>query len=635
MTMRLYLRALLREPGNIVVIGVVSGLIVLAIVAPSIWGDEASRLNPVESSRGSSWEHPFGTDSLGRDIFARTLTATRLSLELAVLATGVAAGAGALIGLALAAVGSPMIRQLGARLLDAALAFPPIILALFFAAIFDVGGTGAALAVGIAAAPRFARFAHTLGASIGGQDYVAAARLLRLPRRSLMFRYVLPNIAEPLLVTTFLAVGYAIMAVSALSFLGLGVQPLQYDWGSLLADGIRSIYTTPSAAIGPAIAIAIAGTAFGFFGECLALAADPRRMANPGRSRRLSSRGGGARSTEAQTRATIHAPVTDSGDDVVLAVEDLRVTIPAHGRQLVPVDGISLTVRRGEVVGVVGESGSGKSLTLLAIAGLAPYPAVVGARRLEVAGAPVRGVPESLAIVFQDPTSALNPALRIRTQMTEALRTNGRLSRRAAYECALDALGQVHLSSPELRMRQYAHQLSGGMRQRVAIAMGLATEPALLLADEPTTALDVTIQAQVIAVLRSLASRGMGIVLVSHDLGVAAEICDRVVVMYRGKIVEEGACEKVLDSPLHPYTRALIASIPDPSHDPTEPLSTIPAAQDEHDVVGCDFAPRCPLAIARCNGEEPPLTQVQGGTRVACLVVAPQSAPLPESERVS
>ncbi|GIU95290.1 MAG: peptide ABC transporter ATP-binding protein [Gaiellaceae bacterium] len=635
--MRLYLRVLLREPANIVVIGAVLGLVVLAAVAPSIWGEQASRLDPLAASQGSSWEHPFGTDSLGRDIFARTLTATRLSLELAVLSTGVAAGAGVLIGLLLAAVSSPAVRQFGARLLDAALAFPPIILALFFAAIFDVGGTGAALAVGIAAAPRFARFAHTLGSSIGGQDYIAAARLLGLPRRTLMFRHVLPNMAEPLLVTTFLAVGFAIMAVSALSFLGLGVQPLQYDWGSLLAEGIASIYTTPMAAIGPALAIAIAGTAFGFFGECLALAADPRRLASPRRRRRPRAPEKVARPVSAE--ATLQAPHTDNeethNEDAVLAVEDLRVTIPTQGRTIVPVDGVSLTVRRGEVVGIVGESGSGKSLTLLAIAGLAPYPAVVTARRLEVAGAPVRGVPESLAIVFQDPTSALNPALRIRTQMTEALRTNGKLSRRAAYEHALDALRQVHLSSPELRMRQYAHQLSGGMRQRVAIAMGLATEPALLLADEPTTALDVTVQAQVISVLRSLASQGMGIILVSHDLGVAAEICDRIVVMYRGAVVEEGRCERVLESPLHPYTRALLSSIPNPAAGRTEPLSAIPTVQEEGDVMGCTFAPRCPLAIARCRSERPSLRPVRESQRVACLVVAAESELALESEPVS
>lgn len=618
-----FFRVFRRQPTSVVAMAVVLGLVVLSIIAPSIWGDEGARLNPGSASLGMSWAHPFGTDSLGRDVLARTLTATRLSLALAILAVTVAAGLGICAGLLIASVRRASVRSALARLVDAMLAFPGIIVALFFAAIFDLGGVGAAVAVGLAGCPSFARFAYTLSLSVRSQDFVAAAQILGLPRWRVTFRHVLPNMAEPLVTSLSLAIGSAIVTVSALSFLGLGVQPLKYDWGSLLTIGLQDLYENPAAALGPGLAIILAGTAFGALGDGIASAIDPRNWTH-------SMTKATNRLSEAAKDVHEAVPAAPSASlphdpDYVLRVENLRVSMPSELGDLHPVDGVSFGVRRGEVLGIVGESGSGKSLTVQAIAGVCPYPGRVSASAIEVCGKSVledsgdAASGTDLAVVFQDPMSALNPALRIQTQMTEALRFHRGLTRSEANAAATDALKKVGISAPELRMKQYPHELSGGMRQRVAIASGLAMEPPLLLADEPTTALDVTLQAQIIRLLEGLTDSGMGVVLVSHDISVISEICDRVVVMYAGRVVEEGPVQTVLKSPVHPYTQGLVNAVPE-LDGLVDRLEAIPGSPYRlgDDVTGCAFATRCALATDRCAEERPVLVPHDSQRQVAC-----------------
>jgi len=261
---------------------------------------------------------------------------------------------------------------------------------------------------------------------------------------------------------------------------------------------------------------------------------------------------------------------------------------------------VSFTVAPGERVGLVGESGSGKSLTALAVAGLIEPPGVVtGTIRSGEA-----------AMVFQDPMTSLNPALRVGTQLAEVARVHGRLARRAAWERAVTRLDDVHIAAAAKVVRQYPHELSGGMRQRAMIAMGLMGSPRVIIADEPTTALDVTVQKQILDLLREVSDRtGAAILLISHDLAVVAQLCSRVLVMYAGIIVEDLTVERLLAGPAHPYTRALLASVPDMSADRSQPLATIPGRMPSpaEPVTGCPFAPRCPLADSRCRAELPPL----------------------------
>jgi ABC-type dipeptide/oligopeptide/nickel transport system ATPase component len=276
-----------------------------------------------------------------------------------------------------------------------------------------------------------------------------------------------------------------------------------------------------------------------------------------------------------------------SHDVDALRVEDLSI---AYGGAAPSVSEVSLRVRAGEIVGVIGESGSGKSSIALAMMGLLPDSATVTARTMTVAGSEmkdaserdwgtVRGVRASM--VFQEPMSALNPCMRIGAQIAEVLLIHGIADKKAARSKALDILQLVRMPDAERRMNYYPHQLSGGQRQRVVIAIAVAADPTLLVADEPTTALDVTVQAQILELIRTLRDEtGMGVLFISHDLGVIGQLCERIAVMYRGRIVESGTTQRVLENPQHPYTRALLESIPRPSVPVRSPLAVIPADND-------------------------------------------------------
>jgi peptide/nickel transport system ATP-binding protein/oligopeptide transport system ATP-binding protein len=317
----------------------------------------------------------------------------------------------------------------------------------------------------------------------------------------------------------------------------------------------------------------------------------------------------------------------------LLEVEDLRVVFGARGREQVAVDGVSLSLAPGEVLGIVGESGSGKSLTALSILRLIPDPPgrLAGGRiRLQgrdlatlndAAMNRVRG--KEIAMIFQEPMTALNPVFRVGEQIGETLRVHDGLGRAEARARALQLLARVGIGNPAQRLDQYPHELSGGMRQRVMIAIALACRPRILIADEPTTALDVTIQAQILLLLRDLQREfGMAVILITHDLGVIAQVVDRVAVMYAGRIVEEGSVHQVFEKPSHPYTRLLLQSIPSLEHR-RERLQTIPGKVPSlNDLpAGCRFHPRCPQSRDPCRQRLPADFEVDPGHRAACIAL--------------
>jgi oligopeptide/dipeptide ABC transporter ATP-binding protein len=322
--------------------------------------------------------------------------------------------------------------------------------------------------------------------------------------------------------------------------------------------------------------------------------------------------------------------VSANGDGPMLDVRDLRVEIPLSGRTVHAVDGASFSVGAGEALGLVGESGCGKTMSLRAVLGLLPRPGRIAGGQVLFQGEDLVAMPparlrkvrgRSISMIFQEPMSALNPVMRIGDQIAEGPLVQLGRSRSQSREMALALMKRVGIPDPQRRMRAYPHELSGGMRQRVMIAIALACEPRLILCDEPTTALDVTIQDQILKLLLALRrDTGVSVVLVTHDLAVVAETCDRLAVMYAGEVVETGAVDEVFRSPRHPYTLGLLRSVPD--FDAVRAtLSSIPGQPPDlaDPPQGCRFAARCPFVQADCREGAFPLRPLGGGRSTACI----------------
>ncbi len=332
----------------------------------------------------------------------------------------------------------------------------------------------------------------------------------------------------------------------------------------------------------------------------------------------------------------------------LLEVQNLRTHFPTRGGLVKAVDDVSFYIKEGELLGLVGESGSGKSITALSVMRLIAEPGKIVAGSIKFNGEElttadddrmreIRG--NDIAMIFQDPMTSLNPVYTVGEQIAEALRLHRKLDRKAAWASAIESMEEVSIPSPERRANDYPHQLSGGMRQRVMIAMALACDPELLIADEPTTALDVTIQAQILELLDELRrTRKLSVLLITHDLGVVAETADRVCVMYTGKIVEESGVEELFEKPKHPYTQGLLRSVPKLTlHDIEKAtrLKTIdgvvPSPTNLPD--GCHFAPRCEFRMERCTKGEIPLYPLPNDVKVRCVLYDEESGDEVEIEK--
>ncbi len=572
---------------------VVALLVLLAIFAPMIWGSVAAEPDPSAIFQPPSAAHPLGTDGLGRDLLLRTLVATRTSLVMALIATACGAVAGLILGALPAVLGARAQRAFSA-VINTWLAFPVLLVAMLTVILLGAGPTTSVIALALTMTPSFARLAQTLSSRVGGSEYLAAAKMLGVSKTRQYLRYVLPNIAEPVIVNVTISIGGGLLALSSLSFLGVGIQPPEYDWGRMLNEGFAQVYSQPTAVLGPGLLVVLAGLSFGMFGEALAA-----HMRQQGRGRMLSVRKlGPAPSAAADRRkesgslgvvADAENPDSRHGSQTpLLEVEGLSVSFPGEDGWVRPVRDVSFSIMPGELVGVVGESGSGKSITMMSVAQLAPANAAVTATRLRFNGVELSELsPEDagkvlgtqVGVIFQDSLTALNPALRVGTQLAEVPRVHEKASRPEAHRRAVAALDEVRIPDPERRAQQFPHEFSGGMRQRSLIAMAQIGHPSLLIADEPTTALDVTVQQRVLALLRAKCEEtGAAAVVISHDIAVLAELCSRILVMYRGEIVEN---VDVRDLPhperlQHPYSRALVECMPDLTTDRSLPLATIP-----------------------------------------------------------
>ncbi|MEU8149135.1 dipeptide/oligopeptide/nickel ABC transporter permease/ATP-binding protein [Nonomuraea sp. NPDC048901] len=537
------------NPGLVLGLGVLGCVVLIAVLAPILFAGQANALGPRFAAPSS--DHPLGTDAAGHDVLLRSLVATRLTLLMTVGATAIAVVLGVVLGTGVWLV-PPRVREICLRVIDAMVAFPGLLLALVVAAVLGAGGSSAVIAIGLSGIPYFARLTANLAAKVSQQEYVSTARLLGVSHGRIAIRHMLPNMAEPLLVLSASTFAATLTAISALSFVGLGVQSPSYDWGKLLNEALPSLLAgRPFQMAGSAALVILTGLGAVLIGDGLAAAANPRGRTAAGRS------------TAPPARQDEAVPESDHLADV----RDLWI----HSGDQPLVKGISFGIRRGEIVGIVGESGSGKTLTAMSLAQLLPDGLTSTAGRMAIGDLDLRRpvapalMAEAVSLIYQDPGSTFNPALRMGGQLTEVLRTHKGLGAQAARQRVLDALKVVQMTRPEHRMKQHPHELSGGMRQRAMIATALAVEPRLIIADEPTTALDVTVQAEILRELKRVNSEfGASIVFISHDIGVVRALCDRVLVMYHGEIVEEiAAVDLAVETVRHPYTKKLLEAAPD------------------------------------------------------------------------
>ncbi|HPG75066.1 MAG: dipeptide/oligopeptide/nickel ABC transporter permease/ATP-binding protein [Microbacteriaceae bacterium] len=498
----------------------------------------------------------LGGDRAGRDILSRLMYATANSLGGAAIAVVVSTLLGVTSGL-LAGYYSGAIDAIGAWVSNVIQALPGIIVLI---AVYVVAGPSTVVSmtvVGILFAPAYFRLVRNVVISVRNELYVDAAKVAGLSDARIIGRHVLVVVRAPIIIEMAFVAGFALVIQAGLEFIGLG-SPENPTWGGMLQDSFNALYISPLSILWPAAAIILTVLAFVLISNAVRdTLGDPRNSA--GRKRRAIQ---GDVESQAAT------------SDAFLSVNNLSIAYPlsAHETREV-VKGVSLEVNRGEVLGLVGESGSGKTQTAFAILGLLPEEAIVASGRITLGGRSLLGLSEKqlnalrgndIAYVPQEPMTNLDPAFTVGQQFDFAMRKKLKLTKAQTKERAIALLARVNINDPERVHGLYPHQLSGGMAQRVLIAIAVSCDPALLIADEPTTALDVTVQAEVLDLLRDLQrERSMAMILVTHNFGVVADICDRVAVMKDGRVVETGDTRSIINAPKDPYTQLLLASVLD------------------------------------------------------------------------
>ncbi|WP_406377915.1 dipeptide/oligopeptide/nickel ABC transporter permease/ATP-binding protein [Streptomyces sp. NBC_00197] len=595
-------------------------VVLVALFAPLIAPhDPLDQLPPVGGTGHPSAGHWMGQDSLGRDILSRLMYGARWSLAIGLGATALALVVGSLLG-AFAATSRKGVDETLMRCLDVVMAFPGIALAAVLVAVFGGGITVLICAIAFLFTPPVARVVRANVLDQYGEDYVTAEQVIGARTPHIVLRHVAVNCAAPVLVFCTVQVAEAVVFEASLSFIGAGVRPPDPSWGSVIADGKNMVLTGGWwATVFPGLLMLVTVLCLNILSEGVSdawAAPAAREVPVPPAEDRLEAPEPGSGTVlelpglaEAAARLRSRARPRPLALRPVLAVERLAIGFDGRHGGVDIVDGISFDVYPGEVVGLVGESGCGKSLTALTVMGLEPKGARVrGQVRFDgrqLVGEPMRVrrrlLGHEMAMVYQDALSSLNPAMTIRAQLKQVIRRGGRRG-------AAELLELVGLDAGRT-LRSYPHELSGGQRQRVLIAMALSREPRLIVADEPTTALDVTVQAQVMELLLRLrAELDFALVLVSHDLALVSAVTDRVVVMYGGQIVETGVTADLVESPAHHYTRGLLGSVlslESAAERMTQIKGVVPSPADF--PAGCRFADRCPLAGEVCRSTAPVL----------------------------
>ncbi|MCX4445891.1 dipeptide/oligopeptide/nickel ABC transporter permease/ATP-binding protein [Streptomyces sp. NPDC058369] len=568
------LRRVLRNP-----LGGLSAALLLLIVAAVLLAPVIASQDPGASSlsqafAGPSGGHPLGMDSAGRDILARVLYGGRTTLGGALLALAIALALGVPTGL-FAGYRGGRFDSVANWTVNLVMALPAMVVLLASRAILGPDVHVLMIVLGVLVAPSFFRLVRGIVANVRGELYVDAAKVSGLSDTRIVARHVLTVVRGPIIIQVALVAGIAIALQAGLEFLGVGSGSTA-TWGAMLNEAFQNIQRAPRLILWPGLALGLTNCA-------LVLLAGAVRDALEDQAPRPARRRRAARAAEPA------AEPAESADSAAPRAELLSVRglIVAYARpdgtDKEVVHGVDLDVRPGEIVGLVGESGSGKTQTAFSVLGLLPEGGRVTRGSITVNGRETAGMRErdhralrgrTLAYVPQEPMSNLDPAFTIGSQLMEPVRHHLGLGRKEAADKARELLRLVEIPDPDRTLRLYPHEISGGMAQRVLIAGAMSCDPDLLIADEPTTALDVRVQAEVLDLLRRLRDeRGLGVLLVTHNLGVVADVCDRVAVMNAGRIVETGTTEQILGAPQDPYTRTLLAAVLDdaPARAPWKP----------------------------------------------------------------
>ncbi|MEE1760853.1 dipeptide/oligopeptide/nickel ABC transporter permease/ATP-binding protein [Streptomyces sp. SP18BB07] len=555
-----------RRPLTAAALAVVLAVSAAVILAPLLAPHPPLAQDLLQARGGPSASHPLGTDDLGRDVLSRLLYGGRPAL----LGVGVAVSVYIVLGMSLGILAGYLrgwTDRVIVPVLDVLLSVPAVILMLAVLAIFSQSNVAAMFTLGVLSSASLARIIRGSCIALREELFVDAAKVSGLSSVRIMGRHIFPGLVGLLLVQVCLFSGIALMVQTGLGFLGLATPPPAPSWGGMVGEAAQVMEQNPYLLLVTGGLIGLMSISFGLLGDGLRdLDQDRRRGNSGGRPRRPVP--------VAVTKDTTEPPSDTAPDTGVLAVRDYSIAFDTAQGPRTVVDSVSFTVNAGEIFGLVGESGSGKTVTGLSLLGLlAPAGRVTGGSAW-LAGNRISGMPErelrrirgrEIALVSQEPMVALDPYFTIGSQLGEVIRRTGTVSggKEAVRQRIRELLTSVQLRDPDDVARRHPHELSGGMLQRIAIAMALAGAPTVLIADEPTTALDVTVQAGILDLLRSLRDeRGMAIILITHDLGVVADICDRAIVMERGRIVEDGSVEDLFYRPQHSYTKKLIQSTP-------------------------------------------------------------------------
>ncbi len=622
--LRRSLRRLRRDP---VALGAVAFLLFVVVVAlvGLVWTPKPPNAQDVSLPFANpSLSHPLGTDDLGRDVASRLMVGAGYSLRICLQVVFQALLIAIPIGL-VAGYRGGWVDNLIMRVLDAVNSIPGLVLAIAIVGVLPPGIGTEIIALTLLIFSGFARLIRAQALAVTATDYIDASRSVGTRTPRMLVTRVLPGVVPALLVQVSLALGWVLIADASLTFLGLGVPPPAATWGGSLQRAYTSIFIAPWAVVAPALTIALTVLGFSLLGDAVR---DALGSGTSGGRRRRARLG----LTSVRRDPGVTVPTIAADRTPLLAVRDLRVRFDTSEQgSLTVIDGVSFDLRPGEILGLVGESGSGKTATALSILRLLPSPpGVIAGGAIWFEGQDLLTLPLSgmravrgagISMVFQNPMSSLDPTTTIGRSLTEAIRAHQKVSRRAARARAIELLDLVGIPAAASRLDHHPHEFSGGMNQRVMIAMALAGEPKLLIADEPTTALDVSVQAQILELLASLRERlNMAVLLITHDLGVVADLCDRVLVMYGGRIVEQARIHDLYVSPRHPYTSGLLASVPTLAG-AAERLVPIPGVPPSLRAMptGCVFHPRCAHARPECTTGAIPLRALGEDREVRCI----------------
>jgi peptide/nickel transport system permease protein len=611
---RSFLRSLLRRPAACAALVFLCLLVVLCVAAPLLapYDPLAQDLN--SALAGPSAHHWLGADTLGRDVLSRLLYGGRRSILSIVEAIASVLVLGVPLGVAAGYVGRWFDRT-ATRVAEVFMAVPAIILILVVLAVLPDNENAAMLTLGVLGAPGVFRVVRGATLRIRDDLYIAAARVSGVSHWRIVTRHVLPRIKGPITVQATLFAAAALLFETGLGYLGLASDPLTPTWGGMVAEASTVISRDKWLLYPSGATIALTILALGILGDAVRDTATEHTDGEPVVSVR-PARPGNAGTPRRQA-------VPEPAADALLQVSNLTVGIADGSGDVLAVEDVSFSIGVGETVGVLGESGCGKSLTALAVLRLLPPAVTRRAGTVRFDGRNITALPDrafdrlrgsDIAYVSQEPLSSLDPTCTVGAQVGEVVRRHDGGSRRGSRSRVVELLTQVRIPTPDDVIGKYPHELSGGMAQRVALAMALAGRPRLLIADEPTTALDVTVQSQILALLREIQrTTGMAILVVTHDWGVVADLCHRVVVMYAGQTVEQATGQELFDQPLHPYTSGLLRSNPSAAG-AGERLPSMPGRVPPPGSwpVGCRFARRCPYRTSECDERPIPNLAVAG-----------------------